>query len=115
MNKEQLQQKRENEKKTVNLMIQLYCKGNHGRKHGELCDGCRALSDYANARTEHCPHMESKTFCSNCRTHCYKPAMREEIRKVMRWSGPRMLFRHPVLAVRHVIETKKEKRALQCR
>jgi len=39
--------------------------------------------------------------------------MLEEIRKVMRWAGPRMIFNHPVLAVRHVIETKKEKRALQ--
>ncbi len=57
--------------------------------------------------------METKTFCSNCRVHCYKPEMRERIRQVMRFSGPRMLFVHPVQAVRHVIETKKEKRRLE--
>ena len=54
--------------------------------------------------------MQTKTFCSNCRVHCYKPDMREKIRQVMRFSGPRMLFYHPIRAIRHVIETKKEKR-----
>lgn len=38
---------------------------------------------------------------------------REKIRKVMRFSGPRMIFSHPVAAVRHVIETKKEKKRLE--
>lgn len=54
--------------------------------------------------------METKTFCSNCRVHCYKPAMREKIRQVMRFSGPRMLFYHTMLAIRHVVESKREKR-----
>ena len=65
---------------------------------------------YADARVDHCPHMETKTFCSACKTHCYKPQMREAIRQVMRWSGPRMIFHHPVLAIRHLIETKKQKK-----
>ena len=55
--------------------------------------------------------METKTFCSNCRVHCYRSEMREEIRKVMRFSGPRMIFYHPA-AIRHVIETQKERRRL---
>lgn len=38
---------------------------------------------------------------------------REKIRAVMRFSGPRMIFHHPVAAIRHVIETKKEKRRLE--
>jgi len=114
MNTQQIQEKREHEKTIVNLMIRIYCNGNHGTKHGMLCDSCEQLKNYANARTEHCPNMQTKTFCSNCSTHCYKPEMIEEIRKVMRWSGPRMIFYHPVLAVRHVIESKKEKRALKC-
>ena len=57
--------------------------------------------------------METKTFCSNCKVHCYKPEMREKIRDVMRFSGPRMLFVHPVAAIRHVMETKREKRRLE--
>ncbi len=57
--------------------------------------------------------METKTFCSNCKVHCYKPEMREKIRIVMRYSGPRMLFVHPVMCLKHLIESKKEKKRLK--
>ena len=105
--------KREREKKTVREMIALYCRKNHGTSKGTLCDECRELAEYAFQRSDQCPFMEQKTFCSNCKAHCYKPEMRERIRKVMRFSGPRMIFHHPVMAIRHVIESKKEKRRLE--
>ena len=54
--------------------------------------------------------METKTFCSNCKVHCYRPEMRQKIREVMRFAGPRMLFVHPVAAVRHLIESRREKK-----
>ena len=107
-----VQSKREREKKIVSEMIALYCRKKHGTK-GELCADCAALSDYAKIRSDKCPFMETKTFCSNCRVHCYKPDMREKIREVMRFSGPRMLPVHPVMAVRHVIESKREKRRME--
>ena len=107
------EKKREREKQTVSEMICLYCRKNHGTKRKELCNDCRELRDYAIMRSNKCPFMENKTFCSNCRVHCYKPDMREKIRDVMRFSGPRMLFVHPVMAIRHVIESKKEKRRLE--
>lgn len=104
--------KREREKKMVSEMIALYCKKQH-RTRGELCAECAALDQYARMRSDKCPFMETKTFCSNCIVHCYKPDMREKIRAVMRFSGPRMIFHHPVAAIRHVIETKKEKNRLE--
>lgn len=104
--------KREREKQTVSLMIHLYCRKNHGTKNG-LCAECYELEKYAMLRSDKCPFMESKTFCSNCKVHCYKPEMREKIRRVMRFSGPRMIMYHPVMAMRHVIETKKEKRKIE--
>ena len=100
------EKKRQQEKATVGLMIELYCRGHHGTPKGRLCPDCAVLRDYADARVDHCPHIATKTFCSVCQTHCYKPEMRERIRQVMRWSGPRMLFHHPVLAVRHLAETR---------
>lgn len=106
-----LQTKREREKALVSRMIALYCKKNHGGK--SLCPDCAALDAYARQRSDRCPFMETKTFCSNCQVHCYKPEMRERIRAVMRFSGPRMILYHPLLAVRHVMETKKEKRRLE--
>lgn len=105
-----LDQKRRDETLLVGEMIALYCRGNHGGKKDALCPDCQALADYAALRIEKCPFMETKTFCSVCKVHCYQPEMRERIRAVMRWSGPRMLFVHPVLAIRHLVETRKEKK-----
>jgi len=104
--------KREREKKTVAFMIRLYCRKKHGTK-AELCTECKTLTEYAAERSDRCPFMENKTFCSNCKVHCYKPDMREKIREVMRFSGPRMILYHPVMAIRHVIESKKEKRRME--
>ena len=106
-----IEKKREREKQMVSQMIALYCKKQHHNRSG-LCEECAALDAYARMRSEKCPFMETKTFCSNCKVHCYKPEMREKIREVMRFSGPRMLFHHPVAAIRHVVETKKEKKKL---
>lgn len=105
--------KREREKYVVSEMIALYCKCKHHTKNNILCDECRELKEYAMLRSNKCPFMETKTFCSNCKVHCYKPQMREKIKEVMRFSGPRMIFHHPVLAVSHLIESKKEKRRLE--
>ncbi len=99
-------QKRQQETAVVSRMISLYCRKKHGGK--VLCTDCKALSAYAQDRIAHCPFMDTKTFCSNCKVHCYAPNMREKIREVMRFSGPRMLFYHPILATRHMIETQKE-------
>ena len=106
------QSKREKEKQVVALMIHLYCKKNHGTKGG-ICPDCQQLLDYAVLRSDKCPFMETKTFCSNCRVHCYKADMRQKIKEVMLFSGPRMIFYHPVLVIRHLIESKKEKRRLE--
>lgn len=99
--------KREQEKRVVAQMIQLYCKKRH---HGsDLCPDCREVLSYATDRSDHCPFMESKTFCSNCKVHCYRPEMRNKIKEIMRFSGPRMLLYHPVLAVSHMLLTLKER------
>lgn len=105
------QTKREREKRMVSQMIALYCRKKHHTR-GDLCPQCAALDAYAKMRADKCPFMETKTFCSNCRIHCYKPDMRAKIREVMRFAGPRMILRHPVAAIRHVVETKKEQRRL---
>ena len=105
-----LDKKRAEEKLLVSEMIALYCRKQHGTPKGTLCPECRQLHDYALARIEKCPFMETKTFCSACKVHCYKSEMREKIRAVMRWAGPRMLPVHPVLSIRHVAVTLRSKR-----
>ena len=110
--KTKIESKREKEKEVVELMIRLYCHKKHGTKKDELCDECAELVSYAHLRSDKCPFIKTKTFCANCKVHCYNPRMREKIKEVMRFSGPRMIFYHPVLAIKHVILTKKEKREL---
>lgn len=106
-----VESKREREKQIVSQMIALYCRKKHLTENG-LCRECAELDTYAKQRSDKCPFMETKTFCSNCKVHCYKPQMREQIREVMRFSGPRMMFYHPITAIRHLLETKKEKKRL---
>lgn len=98
-------QKREREREVLLQMIGIYCHGNHGTHRGELCPECAELAAYAEKRVARCPHMETKTFCSQCPAHCYAPQKREAIRNVMRYSGPRMLLHHPVLTVRHGLDS----------
>lgn len=105
------EEKRIREKEVVSKMIQIFCKNHHHSKH--LCKECQELNDYANMRSDKCPFMANKTFCSNCKVHCYKSDMRQKIREVMRYSGPRMIFHHPIMAISHVIESKKEKRRME--
>ena len=89
------------EKRTVGHMIGLWCRKNHGRK--ELCNECRELLDYSLARLEHCRFGNAKTKCHKCPVHCYRPDMRNRIRAVMRFSGPRMLLHHPLEALRYLV------------
>lgn len=91
------------EKETIKVMITRYCRDQHSRD-GYPCDECRELLDYALVRLSNCPFQENKTTCGNCPIHCYKPNLREKIRKVMRFSGPRMIYRHPLMAIRHIID-----------
>lgn len=99
---EEIQKKRTEEKETLQQMLQIYCHGQHKTKKGQLCDNCQELLTYASKRTDHCPHMAEKTFCSACPTPCYAPEKQEQIRQIMKYAGPRMLFRAPIKAIRHL-------------
>ena len=109
---DRIEKKRQKEQRVVDEMIRLYCRKHHvkeERQAGGLCPVCQELSDYARLRSQKCLFMKEKTFCANCKVHCYKPEKREQIREVMRFSGPRMLLYHPGLAVWHLVCHIKEK------
>jgi predicted amidophosphoribosyltransferase len=94
------------ERRTLQAMIALYCAGLHGKTPRDadgLCPDCAATFAYARKRAASCRYGEEKTVCSACATHCYRPDMRERVRAVMRYAGPRMLLRHPVLALLHAL------------
>ena len=103
------------EQKTVEYMIGIYCRDHHHPKvkdpsrGNKLCVECTDLVEYARFRLKNCPFQENKTTCGNCPIHCYKPKMREKIREVMRYAGPRMTRHHPLLAIGHMIDGLKKK------
>lgn len=101
----------EREMRTVTAMIYLYCREQH-HTEDELCAECRAIQEYAMRRLERCPFQEGKTTCAKCAVHCYKPDMREQIRVIMRYAGPRMLWKHPVLAVQHLMDGRRSETAV---
>lgn len=103
--------KRQREMRTVSQMIALYCAGNHSGAVREqralcgepVCEACKQLDDYARLRTSRCPRMAEKANCDGCPHPCYAPAMREQVQRVMRYAGPCMLTKHPIAALRHLV------------
>jgi len=95
------------ERMTLQAMISRYCRSHHGTE-AELCAECKILQKYALERLDKCPFHEAKPTCARCPVHCYKPDMREKIRTVMRYAGPRIIRRHPILAIRHMIEERRK-------
>ena len=94
------------ERKTIEAMIRLYC---HKKlKQGKsMCDNCSDLFVYAMNRLSKCPYQETKSTYAKYTIRCYKEPMRTKIKTVMRYSGPRMLGSHPILAVKHFLDRSK--------
>jgi len=90
------------EKRTIQAMTRIYCRDRHGRT--ELCGECRDLLDYAFKRIDQCTSGPDKPTCNDCTVHCYSPRMREKVKEVMRYAGPRMIYRHPVMALHHILK-----------
>jgi len=91
------------ERRTFQAMIDIYCRDRH-RHPDARCGECEALGVYADRRLAKCPFGEEKPTCADCPVHCYQPQMREEMRAVMRYAGPKMVWRHPLLTLMHWID-----------
>jgi len=102
--------KAEREKKTVSVMIEMYCRKMHGRKKGGICGECRRLNEYALGKIDACGFLPDKPVCNKCSVHCYEKNSREFIKKVMRYAGPKMIRKHPYLALLHMADGFKDSR-----
>lgn len=81
------------------FMVWLYC--SKKEKNNKLCDKCLDLIEYSTKRLDNCPYAKEKPSCKKCPKHCYKKEYRENIREVMRFSAPRMIFYYPKETLRH--------------
>lgn len=84
-------------------MMAIYCRDHHAQDD-LLCERCEKLLDYAKRRLESCPFEAQKPACNHCTVHCYSEQMRDQVQQVMRYAGPRMLHRHPILSLYHLID-----------
>ena len=96
------------EKKTVAVMIGMYCRARHSGSR-QPCAECAELLEYALHRIEGCRFGLAKPACSKCRVHCYAAGRQERIRRVMRFAGPRMLLGHPLLALLHLRDARRSR------
>lgn len=94
------------EKKTVEKMIRIYCKSNHDS--AILCSDCEKMLDYAHNKLDNCPYGDDKPACNNCPVHCYRQQEKDKIKVIMRFSGPKMITRHPYLAIMHLFDRNRE-------
>ncbi|MBX7223634.1 MAG: nitrous oxide-stimulated promoter family protein [Blastocatellia bacterium] len=99
------------EHQTVEAMIRIYCHDKH-LFGDELCDSCQELLNYAAYRIVRCPFGDDKPSCAKCTIHCYNAKMRDKIKEVMRYSGPRMVVYHPILSLAHYFDSLKGSREL---
>jgi len=91
------------EKRTIAAMLQIYCNDHH-QSQGRLCHECSQLLDYAQRRLDNCPFQDAKPACNHCQVHCYSTRMQDRVKSVMRYAGPRMTLRHPVLSLFHLLD-----------
>ena len=90
--------------RTMEHMVTIYCADHHSHSITCPCKQCQAFLDYAERRLQKCPYAQAKPTCAKCPIHCYKAAQREQARVIMRYSGPRMLRRHPWYALLHILD-----------
>lgn len=104
--------RRMRELKTIATMVRMYCRSHGHEPRRPLCASCTTLLEYSTRRLDRCVFGDAKPTCANCVVHCYRADMREQIRMVMKWAGPRMLFRHPLMAILHLCHGRRPAPAL---
>ncbi len=103
--------RKEREIETVKTMIRMYCRAHH-HPEGDMCEECAAVFSYASLKYHRCLFGEDKPVCTVCPVHCYTKEYREKIRKIMRYSGPRMILHHPLMAIDHLLLERRSKKNL---
>ena len=101
------------ELKTIIAMTSIYCKDHHTKEldshHGStVCVDCNEFVKHAEQKLDRCVYGDKKPACKSCPIHCYRPEKREQARLIMRYAGPKMLFKHPILAIKHLIKSTKK-------
>jgi len=97
----------EREFQTINAMINIYCENHHQAINEKMCDECTEILKYAQEKLSRCPFQNNKPTCGKCLIHCYNKTMQTEVKAIMRFAGPKMIWRQPMMAIQHLIDCRK--------
>jgi len=100
-----MQPRIEREQRTVTALIRIHC---HGRHHAgpELCAGCTDLQRYVAERMARCVLHDAKPTCATCKARCFAPPQQVRFRAILRYAGPQLFWRQPLLALWHHFDTR---------
>ncbi len=108
------------EQRTLAKFIEVYCHDQHKPAEAariplgsvdvqeiighipRLCPQCARLLAHAMIKRQNCP-MVPKPMCKHCPKHCYAPAYRQQIRKVMAYSGRKLVMRGRIDYLLHLL------------
>ena len=102
-----MEDKQARERDSITKMIAIYCNKHHNPGHC-LCDDCINISEYAAKCISLCPYGADKPICGKCPSNCFRGDMYGKMVKIMRFAGPRMLYKHPILTARHILDAFKK-------
>lgn len=93
------------EKKHIKESFLAYCHKNHGTDKETLCPKCTALLASVMVKMNKCMYGITKPICDRCENSCLGVAQTKEFLKIMKSSGNYMMFRHPIMALKHKLQS----------
>lgn len=92
---------RENIRKTFGV----YCHSHHNTEGDKLCQKCTALLTTIFTKISRCPYGISKPICDKCETPCFGEKATNDFLTIMKSSQRKMLFSHPMMTIKHKIQS----------
>lgn len=93
------------EKQHIKKSFLLYCHKHHGTADETLCPKCTALLATVMVKMNKCKYGITKPICDRCDDSCLGTAPTREFLKIMKSSGRSMMFRHPIMAIKHKLQS----------
>lgn len=93
------------EKEHIRKTFGVYCKANHNSDGDKLCPKCNALLTTVFTKISRCPYGISKPVCEKCETPCFGEVATNKFREIMSASQKKMLLSHPIMTVKHKLQS----------
>ncbi|MBO6305825.1 MAG: nitrous oxide-stimulated promoter family protein [Selenomonadaceae bacterium] len=93
------------EKKHIKKSFLAYCHKHHDTEGDKLCPKCTALLAAVMVKMNKCMYGITKPICDKCDKPCFGAAQTKEFLKIMKGASNFMMFRHPIMALKHKLQS----------